>query len=141
MDDNIVQRIVAARQTLDAATDELTTRLLTFEEDLAKLQLGVAAWYGTEPTKVGYRKLDGKWCVVVMFQEMPGGEAHVVAVRHASRTLRLFAYRHRNDLLHALEVTATRLTERMNKALHEIGDHPDDGSGCQGAPRVAKDVT
>lgn len=117
-----IETLLTAKQALDAATDALNVRIAAFEQDLAKLSMGVRVWVKTsDRTYVGYARHQGKWRLLVRWQDAGDPEERCLPLAEGPRELRLHGYKHLPELLPAIEAAAKELTARMERVLATEG--------------------
>lgn len=111
-----IERLLALKQALGTATDELNRRILAFEADLKQIGIGVPVWVELTPTtKLGYGKWEGDWHILVQYRDFEEDKTN--SLTHASRGIRLYCYRHLHLLLPAIEHEAAKLLTHMRTEL------------------------
>lgn len=111
-----VEHLLTVKQRLNAATDILNQKIEEFEAELRQLSVGVPVSVKIPDSTVflKYGKWQKNWRVLVSYQD-DSEEEVTVPLREATRTVRLYGYRHRMLLLPAIEKAAESLTRRMEE--------------------------
>lgn len=111
-----IEKLLQIKIELNNLTEELNKRILEFEADLKKLEIGIPIWIKlTEDTKLGYTKYNGEWHITVQYKD--GQEDKINSLVHATRGVRLYCLKHLYLLLPALETAANEFLEKMKKEL------------------------
>lgn len=112
-----IEKILKLRDQLNEVTNQLNQKILEFESDLQKLQLGLYVAVRIKPSEhiLGYQKFKDGWHIFITYKNREGEEITSKLI-DAPRQLRLFGYNHRMLLLPALESAAESLIRRMSKS-------------------------
>jgi hypothetical protein len=119
-------QLVSVSDSLNKASDFLSTRISEVESALARYKLGITAWVEidrqdvdaggggysyTRIRQLGYGKNNGKWGLLVseFYDEDPDASWHESFLREASRDVRLSAVDKLPDLLKRLVQKATEV--------------------------------
>lgn len=114
-----VEEIMKIKEELKKASDELTNKIIEFEKELIKLNLGVEAWVEIDENVVlGYKKHEGNWSIVVRYKsKKTNGEDILVKASSAPRFIRVLCYRKRMLLIPTLKESAQHLLNSIHRVL------------------------
>jgi hypothetical protein len=112
-----VEKLLKTREKLSEATNLLNTAINAFEQELKTIGMGVPVSVKiSETVFLKYCRCNGEWRVMIAYTDVNDKEI-IQPLVESTRTIRLHGYKHRMELLPALEAAAESLAERMKKAL------------------------
>ncbi len=132
--ESILKKLSSVSQSLNQASDELTSRIAEVEAALREYKLGVEVWVDIEhwtedirsgdghylplerTRRLGYGKKDGKWGLLTYLDAQESDDyAEFSFLREAPRDVRLAAIDKLPDLLEALVEKAVKTSQEITK--------------------------
>lgn len=121
-----MEELMELKAKLAVNSDELNKRLLMFEEELAKLSIGLIFWFKLDDhVRIGYMSFkNGGWQLASEYTSSEG-EKNCSPLLKTNRGVRYAAYIHRDEILAELLKTAKKFNEKLEKALNGEGNSND----------------